>query len=367
MLAIAVAASVTDLRGHLIPNRLLLRGLVAGFAVHLLNCLTTIVLASLQEQPLPWNVLLDAGIAVSINTAMGVVVALALYFFRLWSAGDAKLAMVVAAVQPAWLLTGGPVPWAPIITLLGNAIAVALVFLSCEVLLRGTPRLVRAIVVAKGEKRWPITWASVGATSRVAVAIVALATAFSPLRQWIGVHAGAANSGGPFFLFLLLFLLYKPLHRVTRTNLGLAAAFVVLVAGVTWSIWQRGGEGGLEVLRSLGIALAVMLGRAVLAASSRSFDSRQVEPKGLRPGMILTDACVDRLESDKRYQEAFLPHLGDMRGFRLDDNYIDNLKEWQSHNAPEFSFGVRSPLPFAPALAVAVVATCLLGRLWFTW
>jgi prepilin signal peptidase PulO-like enzyme (type II secretory pathway) len=50
---------------------------------------------------------------------------------------------------------------------------------------------------------------------------------------------------------------------------------------------------------------------------------------------------------------------------KLDANYVENLREWQAHNAPSLRFAVKAPLPFAPALAVGIALTIAFGRLIF--
>jgi hypothetical protein len=367
MLAIAVAASVTDLRDHRIPNRLLTRGAVAAVAVHGLDAGVSLAIAWLAAAPLPWPELVDCALAIALNTGLGAVVSVALYAARLWSAGDAKLAIVLALAQPAWVATSGPVPWAPVLVLIANGVFVALIFLAFEILVRGVPVAVRQVKRRVAERRWPVSWTDVMTTARIGLGVVAVATSLGPLRQWLGGRVEHVLAGGPFFVFLLLFLLYKPLVRVTRTGAGLAAAAVLLAAGTGWSVWDRGTNGLRGVATSFAITAAVMLGRGLLAASSRSFDTRCVVPAELAPGMVLADAQVDRLERDTRFQEAFLPVLGDLRGRRLDRNYLDNLVEWHAHNAPDETFTIRSALPFAPALALAVPLTAALGRLIFVW
>ncbi len=365
MLAVAAAASWTDLRRRRIPNRLLIRGAMGAVALHLIIWASAVAPSLWTTAPAPWSLVADAALAVLANTAVGLVAALSIYGLGLWSAGDAKLAMVLALAQPAWIELQGPVPWAPVLVLLANGVVAALVFLALEVLVRGTPALIRRARELVGERRWPITGDELATAGRIALGMAALVTALGPVRQWVAGEAGAVLSGGSFLAYLVLFLLYKPLHRITRHNAGLALAVALFVVSLAWTLWHDGVQGLGGVGHSLLIVVAVMASRVVLNASSRSFDSREVGVDELRPGMILSDEQVDRLEADKRYKEAFLPVLGDLRGFRLDQNYIDNLREWQSHNAPDEPFAIRSPIPFAPAMAVAVVLTAVTGRLWF--
>jgi hypothetical protein len=113
------------------------------------------------------------------------------------------------------------------------------------------------------------------------------------------------------------------------------------------------------------VGLSVVAVRGILSASSRSFDTRAVTPDALRPGMVLSLQYVVLLEQDERWKEAFAPIVGSLRGLRLDQVTIDNLLEWQRHNAPEEPFVIRTPLPFAPALAAGVVLTAVFGRLIF--
>jgi Flp pilus assembly protein protease CpaA len=365
MLGVAVAASFTDLKRHKIPNRLVVRALLAAILCHLVNWAAVVAPALISSNSIPWSEVSSSAQAIVINGVVGALIALAIYGAGLWSAGDAKLAMVLALAQPAWVPLRGPLPWGPVVVLLGNAIVAALAYLAIEIMLRGTPKVLARLRTMVRQRRWPAAREEVISGVKIALGMAALVTAIAPIRQWLAGRASEILSGGPFLAFLVLFILYKPLHRLTRSNLGVMVAVALFAASVLWTLWFRGGEGALEVLRSLAVVASVMAARMVLKASSRSFDARDLSIDQLEAGMILTDDQVTHLEAEKRYAEAFLPFIGDLRGVRLDANLVQNLREWHGNNAPEESFSIRSPLPFAPALAVAVILTAVMGRLCF--
>lgn len=360
MLAVAASASFTDVRRGVIPNRLLLAGLGAAAALH-----AAILAASLAE---PGEASRQAGpalLAILANAAFGLAVAVLLYLFDLWSAGDAKLAIVLAVAQPAWVDAAGPLPWAPFAIVLGNAFAAAVAVVAVEAVVRGAPAVLRAATRWRAEGRAPWDTAALLGSARTALAVVALAAAIGPLRRWIADVIGAAISGGTFIAFLLLFVLYRPLGRLAARPGG-ALAFAAIFAGAAaWACATSGIAGALGIASSVLLGLAVVVGRGGLGASSRAFDARRVAASDLRPGMVLADDFLVILESDPRWQEAFAPVLGSLRGMKLDANYVANLREWQAHNAPSLRFAVKSPLPFAPALAVGVALTIALGRLVF--
>jgi hypothetical protein len=306
-----------------------------------------------------------AVLALLENAAFGLVVAVLLYSFGLWSAGDAKLAIVLAVAQPAWVRSAGPLPWAPFAIVLGNALVAAVLATGLEALVRGAPRAWRAMRRSRAERRWPWDRAAVRGFTRTALAVVALATALGPLRQWLVTQVGAAFSGGAFIAYLVLFLLYKPLGRIAARR-GVALAFgAMFVGAVVFAWWTQGAAGVAEAGWSVLLGLAVVAGRGGLAAASRAFDVRAVDAVGLRPGMVLADGFLDVLEAEPRWREAFEPVVGSLRRKKLDANYVANLREWQAHNAPALRFSVKAPLPFAPALAAGVALTIVFGRLVF--
>jgi Flp pilus assembly protein protease CpaA len=360
MLVVAAAASITDVRRGVIPNRLLLAGLGAAIGLHL-----AILVASAVSLGPAAREVVPALLAILSNAAFGLVVSVLLYLLELWSAGDAKLAIVLAVAQPAWVSVTGPLPWAPFAVVLCNAFVVAVAFTAVEAVVRGAPRLFRGVRQWRAEGHPPWDTAELWSSARTALAVVALATAIGPLRRWVAARVGAAFSGGTFIAFLALFLLYKPLARLAARRGG-ALAFAAIFAGaVAWACATSGVAAALGVASSVLMGLAVVVGRGGLGASSRAFDTRPVEASDLSAGMVLSDEFLDTLEADPRWREAFAPVLGSLRGMKLDANYVANLREWQAHNAPSLRFAVKTPLPFAPALVVGVALTVAFGRLVF--
>lgn len=362
MLVLATAASLTDLRTRTIPNKLLKAGLRGVLLLHLGIAVSGGIL--LPGEPSVDGVVLGRLLAVALNATLGALVAFALYSLKLWSAGDGKLAIVLILAQPAWIELAGPVPWAPMLVLLGNALVVALLFVAGEALLRGTPRLISSIIKSIGEKETALDRAKLLAPLRVAIAMIAVVTAISPIRQWLGAEAGSLLSGGTFLALAVLYFAYHPLYRITATTRGLLGALAAFLVSVIITLWLRGThEGSLELLRSAATALTVLVARGILDASSRSFDARAITPAQLKPGMVLGTKTLQLMAVEKRWQEAFLEHVGELRGVKLGQPEIDNIREWHAHNVPDQPIWIQVPLPFAPALAVAVVLTALFGRL----
>lgn len=360
MLAVATAASVTDLRRGRIPNRLVVGGLVVALVVHLASFALNVAGGA---EPAGAAAARLGGPA--LNAAVGLATGLALYLAGLWSAGDAKLVVALAFAQPTWVSLTGPVPWAPVLVVLANALVAALVFIALEGLVRGAPPLARALRARTFALDFGRREAPAATVARIALAMAALAAALGPFRSWLAGRADGYVSGGPFLVYLVLFAAYRPLKAVALRRGGLAAAAVLLAAATAHALWSRGGEGALGIGRSLLIAAAVMATRGLLALSSWSFDSRALAVDELRPGMVLAPRYIETLEADARWAEAFAPILGDLRGFVLDQNYIDNIREWHTHNARGAPVRIHAPLPFAPALAVGVVLTALLKGLAF--
>lgn len=363
MFLLALLASISDLRYGLISNRHIRQGLECVVLLHLIILAAVGECVALPSPPGP-----GVGpmvISVVINGAFGLAVSLILYFAGLWSAGDAKLAIVMAFGQPAWVAVGGPIPWAPFTVLLGNALIAVVIFVVFEVMVRGFPLLVRRVKASIVAHEWPWSRDEVISALRVALAVTALATALGPLRQWLGSRFGATISGGTFLALIVLYMLYKPLARLARRRWGVVGSFALFGLSAGYSLWSGGAAGAIEVGRSMLVGLSVVAVRGVLSASSRSFDTRSVSREELRPGMVLSIPYLAVLEEEERWKEAFAPMVGSLRGMRLDQVLIDNLLEWQAHNAPEEPFVIRTPLPFAPALAAGVVLTAVFGRLIF--
>lgn len=362
-LSVVAVASVTDLRWGRIPNRLILTGIVAVAGLYAVLTISAFTVTGLA--PLPRAVWWSSVEAVGANAALAVVASMLLYLFGLWSAGDAKLAMVIGLAQPAWVQLGGPIPWAPFIVVLGNSLMVALLLVGAEGVLRGAPRLLAVAWAGWRARRWPVTWAQLRDLMWLGLTLAALAVSLSPLRQWAGGRLGEVLSGGTFFALLVLFVAYKPLSRIALTRAGPPAAAVIFLFSAGYTVAVQGAEGLLEVGRSVMICLVVMALRGALSVSSRSFDSREVAPEQLEEGMVLEEEFVARLEADERWREAFGPRVGELAGEKLDWNMVSNLREWKEHNAPEERIRVKASLPFAPALTLGVAVTMVWGRLVF--
>ena len=362
MFVMAAAASYTDLRTRKIPNALIKAGLRGVILLHV--AITASGLLLVDGAPSWHGPVTSRLIDVAINASLGAVVAISLYALKLWSAGDGKLAIVLVLAQPAWIELAGPVPWAPMLVLYGNALIAALVFVASEAVLRGTPRLVRAIHVKLRSNGQLVARSKLWAPVRVAIAMVAVVTAIAPLRQWISAEAGVLLSGGTFIALAVLYLAYHPLYRITATTPGLLLAVVAFIVSVCVTLWLRGlHEGGLELLRSAATALSVLVARGVLSASSRTFDARAVRAAELEPGMVLGGQTIQLMSIDERWQEAFLPHVGELQDVKLGWPEVMNIREWHAHNVPDQPIWVRVPLPFAPAMAVAVLVTAVTSRL----
>jgi hypothetical protein len=198
---------------------------------------------------------------------------------------------------------------------------------------------------------------------RVVVAITAVITAISPLRQWAGDRVGTIIPGGAFFIFLLIYILYRPLRALAMSTPGLITAVVLGTASASFSIWQQGMNGARSVAFAIGMSVAVITARAILGASSRSFDARAIDASDLEPGMVLADKTLGLMAVDKRWQEAFEPHLPALQGVKLYKELIDNVQEWHRHNVPDEPIWIRAPLPFAPAFVIGVALTIWLGRI----
>jgi prepilin signal peptidase PulO-like enzyme (type II secretory pathway) len=365
MLGLALAASVTDLRRGAIPNALVRRGLWAAAIVWAAVAGSTTAWWPLGAA-LPAEVGLGASAAaVATNAAFGVVVSVLLYAAGLWAAGDAKLAIALAAAQPAWVAAAGPLPWAPFSVVLGNTFAAAVALVAFEAAARRGPAAARALRVALRERRFPVARAAVADYFRMALATAALMAAISPLRRLAGGWAAGLVSGGHFLALLALVVAYRPLRRLVATRGGVAAVAVVFGASAVFTVATGGAAGLADLGRSLLFALAATAVLGALGAASRPLDARPVAVADLAAGMVLADSFLDRLEVERRWAEAFAPILGSLRGVRLDDNLIANLREWHAHNAPGTDLFVRSHVPFAPAFALGVLLTALLGRLAF--
>ncbi len=366
MLVVALIASVTDLRRGVIPNTLLRKALFAVVALAALVAFSTSTWWPLSAG-LPAGVGLGkAALAVAGNALFGLVVSVLLYVFGLWAAGDAKLAIVLALSQPAWIGISGPVPWAPFAVVLGNTFVAAAVVVIVEVAYRRAPAALLALRHAIAERRLPFSAAGLAGAARMSLVMAALIAALSPIRQLSGAWAAAHFSGGYFFALLVLVIAYKPLRRLVSTRAGLVAIAVIFMSSATFMIARDGPSGAIELGRSLLFCLSIMVVLGLLGGATRPLDARAVSPEALEERMVLTEDFLDELEVERRWQEAFAPIIGSLRGVRLDDNLIENLREWQAHNAPDSDFMVKAHIPFAPAFAIGVALTAVFGRLMFT-
>ncbi|CAI08219.1 hypothetical protein, Flp pilus assembly protein, protease [Aromatoleum aromaticum EbN1] len=89
LLALLLAAVITDLLTRRIPNRLILAGLVSGFVLHMADLPGAALFATADS--------ID-GVSVAFGgLAVGLAGMLPLYFLRAMGAGDVKLMMMVGA------------------------------------------------------------------------------------------------------------------------------------------------------------------------------------------------------------------------------------------------------------------------------
>ena len=377
---LAVTTVSEDLRFGRIANRRLGIALGAGALAYLLLALLELGGGELWLRSGDIHASGPAGgwhwlAGVGLNLGVGLAVAILLWLFGVWAAGDAKLFAVYAFLVPPACYTRSYLPSFPALPLLVNVFALVFVLLAVELLRRIAPRALRAL--GDPGRRSELVRRLPAGARRVLPLLLAFTAMFAGIRALREASREALDpvlQVSDFTMFLLLFVFFRPLARVIVTRWG-SVVFSVVAVGALVGLASRHGLGAIPGI-VLPSAYAVVLLVFARVYPDLGAASRRSRVGDLREGMLLGRDSLTLLrtreqrELDERGDEAPGPdeeppgttprpsRLGSLAADGLTAEQIRFIRTRYDDDQP---IDVARTLPFSPLLAAGVVVTYLLG------
>jgi hypothetical protein len=385
---VAISTIYDDIRFGLIRNRRILQGLAAGGGVYALLTAATYLQNALA---LPeW--LISGGprdmawlLMALLNALLGFVAACVLWHFKVWAAGDAKLFALYCFVIPPELYRAGDVSVFPGVILLINVFTFTFIYLVGDAVSGALTRL-RSLKGKGGKDRLRKWTAGLPALLWSWVPLILLFTAmFAGLRA---MREAAREGITPYFkfseftLFMILFLVFKPLSEIVRKRIGAVIFTVLSLAAMTFLYVRHGMDSIFHLIRPGGFAVALIIfSRAYQAIGNVTHTIRVGQ---LKRGMILapeTQAALQTIldnekteaiargedpgeeddeEAASRAGEECVPR--NLGALTVDGLTVDQIRFIKTRFNDDERIMVAQTVPFSPVLALGAVSTLVAGR-----
>jgi Flp pilus assembly protein protease CpaA len=391
---VAISTIYDDIRCGLIRNRRILQGLAAGGGVY-----AVLLGAHFLKDVLALPASLTAGgprdifwlLLALLNAFLGFVTACVLWHFKVWAAGDAKLFTLYCFIIPPELYHAGDV-FFPGIILLINVFAFTFLYLVGDAVSGVLSRL-KSLKGSGGKDRVRQWLAGLPALAMRWVPLILLFTAmFAGLRA---MREAAREGITPLFkfseftLFMILFVVFKPLSDIVRKRMGAVIFSVLSLAAMVFLYFRHGMDSIFHLVRPGGFAvLLILFSRAYQAVGNITHTIRVGQ---LRRGMILareTQAALQALlekekteaiargenpeeedededEAATRAREECVPRkLGSLT---VDGLTADHIRFIKTRFNDDERILVAQTVPFSPVLALGAFATLIAGRALVTY
>ena len=304
---IGFICSFTDLKEKKIYNKVLLFGLILGTIAFLYFIFNN------------WNG--PYFISMIVNLIISILIAYSLWFFRCWSAGDAKLFSLFSFLLPLSFYSNSNYPFFPSFNILINLFIPVIIYL-----------LILSLVNIIQKKKFDFENFSNQFVSFFKVSFIYLFL-FIIISKFF---QGFLNENYFFFqilYFIFIFISIKYINKFLSEHFKLNYLFIFLVLGYCFYLSFAGGEELLKVVLGrvylfLGI---IFLFRVFINNYIDSEEVKDISIKDLRKGMVV---------------------LINGKAERLDDERIKNLSNEDLKRSKGF--------PFALFIFIAVIITIIL-------
>lgn len=387
---VVISTVYDDIRCGLIRNRRILQGLAAGAGVYALLLAAQGLQGFLALPP----ALTEGGprglgwlLMALLNAFLGFVVACVLWHFKVWAAGDAKLFTLYCFILPPEIYRAGDVSVFPGIILLINVFTFTFIYLVGDAV-SGAVTKVKSLSGGGGKDRVRQWLAGLPA---LVLRWVPLILAFTAMFAGLRAMREAAREGiTPFFkfseftLFMILFLVFKPLSEIVRKRTGAVIFSVLSLAAMVFLYFRHGMDSILHLIRPGGFAvLLIIFSRAYQAIGNVTHAIRVGQ---LKTGMILaheTQAALKALldkekaeavergeepDDDEEEDDAAAARAGEecvpkrLGALTVDGLTGDQIRFIKTRFNDDEKILVAQTVPFSPVLALGAIATLLAGR-----
>jgi hypothetical protein len=299
-------------------------------------------------------------VAVLVNALAAFGIGFVLWYAGLWAAGDAKTFALIAFTLPLSLYADNYLSWFPSFALFFNSFVALFLILLAEFLVqtaraahRTRGRLFSAAVASLLTKIRENKLTAL----RVVVLFLAIFTLVRILRHFVREGLETYIELNKTVIFLLLFLMFRPLMRLAARKWALAAGAAIIAGYAVYAFcFDPTGEAKWEFINIGWLAISLILFRAIYDAYLKATDELAIPCGELRKGMILADVTVDKFKERKQF---YAEKLGDLGPDGLTQEQAQALRQWFEENEPEGRIFVSRTIPFVPALLVGTLLTVL--------
>jgi hypothetical protein len=357
ILALGLVISYEDIRFGKIRNLWIIRGLIAGSALHGLF----IVFYNL----LPGNLSVDLSYIqlVILNTAIAFFCSILMWKMKVWSAGDSKLFTLFAFLLPLNYYANSFINYFPAMNLLINIFAVSFI----AVLIKVITAIVKS--VCAGEFKLRELLSSVPKqTATVAYSFLRAFPSFLVVFAIFNaiffiVHLLQSATDIPEISFIInvgtLIFMFTVMSKISAYVTGFVekhpishAAILIFIPITVYFIISRTPEAGTQLQSSAKIILIfmVVIGaiRKGLDFYLRIADVNKITVNELEPGMVLSNKTIHSLPKEVLTETFFMDGLS--------REFLATIKDSMANDQ---EVEIVSTIPFAPLAYLGLLMTML--------
>lgn len=298
--------------------------------------------------------------AVLINAGLAFLLAIALWLLGLWAAGDAKMFALLAFTLPLSMYHQNYLSFFPSFALFFNTFIAMFLLLLVEfsiqtVFVAGRTR--GAFFIEKGLDLWKKFRDNKMLALKVTVFFLALFTFVRIGRHFIREGLEQYIELNKTIIYVLLFLMFRPLMRLAEKRWAFMAALGVIAGYAVYAFWfDPTGQAKYEFVNIGWLAASIIIFRLAYDSYLKATDEQELSWKELRRGMILGDTTLEKFKERKQF---FKEKVGEIAPDGLTEEQVEAMCEWYSTNAPDGTVTVSRTIPLAPALFVGAVLTVI--------
>ncbi|MBM4372429.1 MAG: hypothetical protein FJ098_12290 [Deltaproteobacteria bacterium] len=346
-------------RGGRIPNRVLLLGLLAGLSWHLGAWAWHGAGGEIHSATLLAGQSLSYAAQVALNAAASALLGFILWALGLWAAGDGKLFGLLSLLLPLASYSRNFFPVFPSFVLLFNTFIAVFAILVLELVLQLSARVTRGgrgYLAGMAGRGWRLLVEHRIRVLKLVLLFLAIFTLIRVLRHFareaLDLGFGPLNKT---LVYVILFLLFKPITGLLRFRATLWASGVLLAGYLVWALaLEPTGEAARGLVDVGAFTLSILAFRGIYDAYLKATDERRIPPALLRPGMLLSDESLRKFRERREFCRRWLDPL---EPDGLTAAQVDAIQGWYQENDAGGLVGVARTIPFAPALFLGVILT----------
>lgn len=310
---------------------------------------------------------------VLIATMLSFSVSASMWWFNVWSAADAKLFTVFAFLTPVAVFPENAGPFHAPAVLLVNVYSAAFIVITADFLVR-LSRLVSAHLGAYRAAD-PDTRAGM----RSGFSAIVRDNWFSVLKTFLGFTLilltfrtvrGITREYIVSFikiddtlLFLILFLGFRPLHRLFQKGYVAVLVVAALISYIGYLFYLDPTGGRLSELAGMGLwSLGLMSFRQIYTFWSKLVEIKSIPIGELDEHMIISQNVRSELVSRQLFSPEEIKTIG-VEG--LSEEFATRIKELYISEKTPGNIEIEKTIPFAPFIFIGLVATVISGDILF--